>query len=369
MNIKSKMKKILEIDKVEEIISRVTTKGDELKESSVKLSEIDLNCKVDKFLKWYLECIPELSESDEMRNFIEKMAVWYELRYPDYEINRIIPCSSQELKNINEIMFQENVYIKSIFDENSDISCMDWSKFYNTQAFIKSLPLEESWYLNRPKYPSIVYVGEWGSFAHFHLTASGIIEEAEGMEIAYLNLEGKNIKEAVEIMENDGFIFPKRSEVIREVKRYDNRVHQKEEMLNCVMYRIIERGGNRIGPRRAFLFAKEFGRNIDIPMKYGVDTSDPGLRNFVNCYVKAGGSKDLLCYNDYFSKEEKIDTISIREILKRDKNYTSEEKELHQRLINILASNINQNEVKKEKIKLARIQRKLEKSKTSSTPH
>ena len=36
--------------------------------------------------------------------------------------------------------------------------------------------------------------------------------------------------------------------------------------LNCVMYRIIERGGNRIGPRRGFLFAKEFGRNIDIPM-------------------------------------------------------------------------------------------------------
>ena len=31
-----------------------------------------------------------------------------------------------------------------------------------------------------------------------------------------------------------------------------------------VMYRIIERGGNRMGPRRGFLFAKEFGRNIDI---------------------------------------------------------------------------------------------------------
>lgn len=33
------------------------------------------------------------------------------------------------------------------------------------------------------------------------------------------------------------------------------------------MYRIIERGGNRIGPKRAFLFAKEFGRDIRIPVR------------------------------------------------------------------------------------------------------
>ena len=57
-------------------------------------------------------------------------------------------------------------------------------------------------------------------------------------------------------------------------------------MLDAVMYRIIERGGNRMGPRRGFLFAKEFGRNIDIPMMYGVDYSDPGLRSFIIEYIK-----------------------------------------------------------------------------------
>ena len=84
------------------------------------------------------------------------------------------------------------------------------------------------------------------------------------------------------------------------------------------MYRIIERGGNRIGPRRAFLFAKEFNRNIDIPMMYGVDTSDPGLKQFVDEYIKAGGSKDLVCYGNYFSrssKNEKLETIKVREII------------------------------------------------------
>ena len=55
-----------------------------------------------------------------------------------------------------------------------------------------------------------------------------------------------------------------------------------------------------MGPRRAFLFAKEFGRNIDIPMKYGVDYSDPGLRSFILEYIKSGGRKDLKCYVGYF---------------------------------------------------------------------
>ena len=113
-------------------------------------------------------------------------------------------------------------------------------------------------------------------------------------------------------------------------------------MLNCVMYRIIDRGGNRIGPRRAFLFAKEFRRNIDIPMMYGIDRSDPGLRLFINEYIKAGGSKNLMCYEDYFfksSKEDQLNTITIQELLLKyihnaPTSYTSEEDKLHQQPVN-----------------------------------
>jgi len=83
------------------------------------------------------------------------------------------------------------------------------------------------------------------------------------------------------------------------------------------MYRIIERGGNRIGPRRAFMFAKEFNLDINIPMKYGVDHSDPGLYHFISEYIKSGGAKDLVCISNYFSREKKnklIDTITINDI-------------------------------------------------------
>lgn len=142
------------------------------------------------------------------------------------------------------------------------------------------------------------------------------------------------------------------------------------------MYRIIERGGNRMGPRRAFLFAKEFGRNIDIPMIYGVDRSDPGLRLFMNEYIKSGGSKDLVCYNGYFSrasKYEELDTITMQELIKTINNdaatfYTPEEDELHQRLVNALSNRINQDDLSEKqknikKVRQLRLQRKLEKSK------
>ena len=36
-----------------------------------------------------------------MRNLIEKIAVWYELRYPSYEVNKLMPGSSLEDLDIN----------------------------------------------------------------------------------------------------------------------------------------------------------------------------------------------------------------------------------------------------------------------------
>lgn len=51
---------------------------------------------------------------------------------------------------------------------------------------------------------------------------------------------------------------------------------------------------------------------------YAIDCSDPGLRLFINEYIKAGGSKDLICYNGYFSRTnnmKRLDTISIQDLI------------------------------------------------------
>lgn len=345
---------------------------------------IDLDDKVDAFIDWYFKNmvkghytdIGEYREPKNMRNFIEKMAVWYELRYPDYEINRLMHCCGQEQININDVMFRNNPYVNDLLDEEADTKELDWDEFYNTNVFIKSLPWEERYIFAKPRYRDIVYLKPESRNAHLHLTKNGIVEMADDVSvwtdgvIKDEELNGLHIRKVVELFKERGIKLPESNELEKVIENADNWIYQKEEMLNCVMYRIIERGGNRIGPRRAFLFAKEFGRNIDIPMMYAVDYSDPGLRLFMNEYIKAGGSKDLECYVGYFSrasKKEKLDTILVQNLILTQNNdaatfYTPEEDELHQRLVNAIGSQVDQEVVKQEEVKRLRLERKLEKS-------
>ena len=349
-----------------------------------KIRNVNLDAKVDNFIEWYFKNmvkghytdIGEFHKPNDMRNFIEKMAVWYELRYPDYEINRLMPGSSQEAIEINDVMFNSNKYINELFDENADVRALDWDEFYNAKAFINSLPYDEKILLNRKVYKKLVYIDP-DHRGCLYLTPRGFVESAREIE-DYTNymvkddeLKGMHIKDVIKLLKKKDISLPSDNELEKALRDFENWNYQKEEMLNCVMYRIIERGGNRIGPRRAFLFAKEFGRNIDIPMMYGVDYSDPGLRRFIIEYINAGGSKDLVCYVGYFSrtnKHEKLDTVSVEKILEMLCNdcvtkYTPEETTLHQRMVNALASQVDSEKVRKEEVKQLRLQRKLNKNK------
>ena len=360
---------------------------------------IYLNDKIDWFINWYYKNmvkehytdIGEYWKPKELRNFIEKMAVWYELRYPDYEINRLMPGSGQESTEISDVMFNSNNYINDLFDENSDVRAIDWDEFYNTHAFIKSLPWEERYRFQRARYKDLVYLAPNYTLhspmeverktAHLHLTPNGFVKEAEGVDcyskfkVTNEELKGKHVKEVVELLKERGITLPSDNELESTINNVEKFIKEKEGMLDAVMYRIIERGGNRMGPRRGFLFAKEFGRNIDIPMMYAIDRSDPGLRLFINEYIQAGGSKNLICYIGYFSrtnKMKKLDTISIQDLILTQNNnaatfYTPEETELHQRMINAISSQIDQEEVRKEEVKQLRLQRKLEKSKRNNS--
>lgn len=358
-----------------------------------RISTIDLNSKVDEFMDWYYKNMVEGNYTDigcyrkpiELRNFIEKMAVWYELRYPSYEVNRLMPGSGQEHTKIDNVMFDDNNYVNKFFDENSEARLLEWEQLYNAHAFISSLPWEERYIFENRKYRNLVYVDpNYASYdfmesecksAHLHLTSKGIVSEAEGFplytdfEISNTKLKGMHVKEVVQLLKDKGIKLPKNNEleaVIAIAEKWDN---LKEETLNCVMYRIIERGGNRIGPRRAFIFAKEFGRNIDIPMMYGVDYSDPGLRHFINEYIKAGGSADLVCYEGYFDRKtstQTVSTVSLKRLLKLEGPYTKEERELYQRLVDSLAIKADFETEKKEKVKQLRLERRLEKSRKNS---
>ena len=356
---------------------------------------VNLDDKVDSFIDWYYKnmvqdqysSVGEYNLPKILRNFIEKMAVWYELRYPDYEINRLMSCAGQESIKINDVMFKNNKYINDLLDENSDVKALDWEDFYNTKAFINSLPYEERELLSRPRYRELVYLYPYQRhvnlqeftnkpIAHFHLSANGTVVDSECLyvftdhKIKDENVIGMHIKDVLALLK-ENIELPNNNEIEEAISSYEQRVYFKEELLNCVMYRIIERGGNRFGPRRGFIFAKEFKRNISIPMKYGVDYSDPGLDNFITEYIKAGGSDELMCIVDYFlktSKDQKMNTISIKKLIETKyndsyNNSNKEKEELYQKMVNVLSSQIDQDELRKEEVKKLRLERKLNKSK------
>lgn len=291
---------------------------------------IDLNSKVNEYLDWYKKYLYYRDENISyeypiMINFIEKMAVWYELAYPDELVKEIIT----------------NMYLNRDFSSKSLLSKQD---------FLSRLNEEEEFLLSKYKYPQIVYVDIKRYLTHFHLTEDGYINEVD--DLADLDKSKVVIPIVNSFLDKhltDIIPFFKRNEMIGINNELEQAVDNDkietirlEGLLDSVMYRIIERGGNRIGPYRAFLFALEFNRNIEIPIQYGYDPSDPHLREFVNEYFKAGGSKDITCYIDYFFRndidmtEEKLSYLFPSLTLNMSDKYTKEEQELHQKLINIL---------------------------------
>lgn len=291
-----------------------------------KVINYELDDKVDNFIKWYKKQVIrdkytkdyEFLEEKRLRNFIEKMAVWYELRYPEYEVNRIMPGSDQEMKDINEEMFHKNSCISELIKQFNNKSDIKWSDFYNYDRFFNSLPVEEANYLDKYYYPSILYINN-GRMEHFHLDENGRITISE-LNYFALNhdLMTLNLEEALEYLKMHKIELPKNNGIELEIEKAKRHYYIRKSILNCVMYRIIERGGNRIGPRRGLMFAKEFNTDINIPMIYGVDFSDPGLHLFIDEYLKLGGNINLECIVNYGMRDKKnqlLSTITIHKIL------------------------------------------------------
>ena len=293
--------------------------------------EYRLDLKIKKFNEWCIENrvknrytdIGEFQNRNNYIDFIEKMAVWYELRYPDAEIINIFGEKSKI--DINKEVFDHNPYIQEHFSDSSRLRTIDWKEFYNFNAFLATLSPTEQSYLNPAQYDEIVYINkDIYVSAHLHLTPDGFVTECDFsnkfIEDTYdlEKLIGKHIKDVLKILYELKIINTKDNPIESIIKKYEKDYYFIDELLNCVMYRIIERGGNRTGPRRAFLFAKEFYRNIEIPLKYGIDFSDPNLHKFIIEYLKLGGRKDLDCYENYFSlksKREKIEEVNLEKII------------------------------------------------------
>lgn len=367
-------------------------KNEAKKEEEKELPEFPED-KINEYLNWYYKNMvkgkyskkEEYSKLSSLQNFIDKMAIWYELRFPEYEINRIIPFKEQEEKNVDEEMFENNPYINQELEEDSLVKALNWDEFYNTSVFVRALPEEEKKFLKRPQYPKNISIEINGK--KYYVSVNGmVLNEKLSNKICLCDCDGRSyefenlkVEELLKLFKVEIFDVEKKSvkELEKSVEQQKKEQQSKEKLLNAVMYRIIERGGPKLGARRAFLFAKEFGRDIDVPMMYGVDSSDTYQRTFINEYIKAGGSKNLKCYVNYGrnGRRQKLETKTIEDLLRSKElntkeSYTEEENAMHQKLVDILSKGIDQDKLEEELLakqkseaKTLRLERNLERSK------
>ena len=271
----------------------------------------ELEQRLENFLEWY-EHVFISKSCDEyhrkifvnnVRNFIEKMAVWYELRYP-----------RNLTSDINREIFEQNTYIQS-FENSSQFDGLEWSKFYNFEVFYHTLSDFEKRFLEAPKFPSIVVFSMNGELMKLEVRNDGCINRCSDNLMAFLYDEDKNKDEVgdmyfedfIEMLDDyirqDGELknncfnidYFDMLRLRRLCSRFRAEKYFKEELLNCVMYRIIERGKEIDGVRRGLLFAEEFNRDINIPMMYVKNNNDNAyhLGNFVEDKKQIGNKASL----------------------------------------------------------------------------
>lgn len=308
---------------------------------------IDLNKRIDMFENWFENDSFRRYYNVNIKELIFKLASWYEMRYSDSTLKEML--SSGKIDNYNCFNFDRNKYIHENFSDDSDIYYLELSKTLDFGFFIKSLSKNEKEIFKKKKLSVNFTKDNYGNT--YFLTPNGFIESILDCNDSFLL---NKCDRSTHITDVVGFSEGSIDVYINATKeRYKGAVMScykgafiRKEILNCAMYKLLLSHNTNFSTMRALLFAKEFGLDIDVPMIYGVER-DNYIRQEINFYLKFGGSKDLICYRNYFDKgykngEESLEMKSIADMIKDYSGiYTDEEKFLQQKLCEVLASKVS----------------------------
>lgn len=352
--------------------------GDLKKDStSLEVDQIEnIDQKIEDYFEWYEENILQYKCSASERNkelqnlkkLINKFVVWYEIRYPNYELSRKIPFYYDDnSREMNEIL-KEQKQVPNDFD---------WSTFYDKKVFLKSLSQEEKELISGDRYnrrmKDLWFENQDDRFYRIQLTISNKFNVTKafmpyfssGDSLSKEELQGKSIDEAIQILKSYRCVLNDRDNDFFQYQK--NLRENPHKIFDVIMYSMIKSGGRYTGPRRALLFAQEFHLNMDIPMSYGVISDDENTLYLIDEYLKNGGHEDLICCVDYFRKDKKVMPLNdiIEKFLNDEPSYevqreiSSRKYDLEEQLVTILNSQINFEELENERIRKYRIERKL----------
>ena len=239
------------------------------------------------------------------------MAVWFELRYPDSEIKKIFGSNNTEIDVTKEI-FYNNPNLADILKNSMIEIDLKWRDFYNYNAFYASLSEEEKRFIKAPCYPDLVFLYR-GSAEHVHLSPEGYVEMYEsGFSSGSLSsvtdkYKNCHIEKFIEVLEQKGKPIDSNSEVYRAINLYDKQNRLRNNIIECVMYRIMIRGDKKESSlRRAYLFAKEFDNGyISFLADYAVHYEDLDLLRFIRNDLGKEYVEDLMT-NKIFERHLKL---------------------------------------------------------------
>lgn len=265
----------------------------------VEYCDVCLENRIEQFLKWYQDNMVRNGEDKkkkgrELNDFISDTAFWYRILYPDV---------------ILEEMINQFLFIPAHYQET-------YYQFCNCMT---------SGYLKEPRSCDRLMFDYGARRSYFYLNDDFVITNVDQMPYIpedfgynYDSFEGKSIFEVIAFLKEHHLCLEGVFEIEEQLLRYFKEKYMKEELLNCIMYRIIERDSRRWGAKRAMLFAKEFNRDIDVSMMYGISRGDPYLDEFIKIYFYMGGHSDLVCIDNYSflsHPHQKVDFISMKKLI------------------------------------------------------
>lgn len=325
-----------------------------------------LNKYIEEFCKsYYLECerrknIDGLDDDfiEEIKFLIDKLVSIYELKYPEH----IIDILMKDIESRPSTFFEDHLDEVLGRDFGKKQHDIDWINIMNIEDILPSLDHSQRNFLKAPYSYSYqlcyatdnshfkLKLGDDGRVKFLEISRVPGFEYLSNIDNKVLevasNANGKTLREVLDELGKVG---------ITGLDEYENISSHLEKwsvfrinFLNLVMIKMLLMGGSRIGGKRAFLFALENKLDISVPLKYGLDSSDPNERYFINEYLNAGGDPDLVCYINFLGGLDTY-TETIRKRLQyRDASgkipYTNEEKQLHSRLVLALTRHPNYKE-------------------------
>ena len=319
-------------------------KKDDVEVIPMMPKEDDLEYQYYTFLDWYQKnIVPDtfgLLRIEDLISLIDKIAVWYEFKYSDEQIEK---------------------RFHNTYEYNNDLS-----NNLSNDMLINHLNKNEIKFLKSPRFESELRLG-FSFNTKINLTKKGLIKSINCSGQTINKYNGMNIKQYYIMQDELTFNDNDEKTILRAIRRYDNAVEFKKNLMNIIMIRIMMRGDNIQSVYRAMMYAKDFDLDLKIPTRYGLGDN---LYNIciINEYLKNCGSVDLEGYFNYFLyKGKSVEIKSISEILSnKNRPYTAEEIELQQRLVGILKNNIPElpKENEEEKVKRLRIERGLNRSRS-----